>query len=497
MGPERVALTSEDRRDYGTIRLDATGRIASWCGEAEVVTGFSGADAIGQHVRILYSPEDGESQVPEAHLHHAASEGLFHEEEWRPRKDGGRYWAEFLIYSVCETHGYQPGFALMIRDITPRKLADDQLRKLWRAVEQSPTSVVITDVNGAIEYVNPKFTVLTGYTLADALGQNPRILKSEVTPSSAYSDMWNTILSGEEWRGEFCNRKKNGELYWEFASISAVRNAEGQITHFVAVKEDITERKKVEEQIRVLNHDLEERANQLQALNEELAAFSFSVSHDLRAPLRRVDGFSQALLEDYADLLAGDGIDYLHRIRGSVGRMSQLIEDMLLLSQVTRSEMRHDRVDISAIAAEVAEDLRRSSPDRKVEVVIHPSMVADGDPRLLRIALENLIGNAWKFSSVRGDARIEVGHGNADAGEFYFVRDNGAGFDMKHAEKLFAPFQRLHSETEFPGTGIGLATVQRVIRRHGGRIWATGKVDCGATFFFSLWATTLPACWHG
>lgn len=159
--------------------------------------------------------------------------------------------------------------------------------------------------------------------------------------------------------------------------------------------------------------------------------------------------------------------------------------------------MRHDRVDISAIAAEVAEDLRRSSPDRKVEVVIHPSMVADGDPRLLRIALENLIGNAWKFSSVRGDARIEVGHGNADAGEFYFVRDNGAGFDMKHAEKLFAPFQRLHSETEFPGTGIGLATVQRVIRRHGGRIWATGKVDCGATFFFSLWATTLPACWHG
>jgi two-component system NtrC family sensor kinase len=219
--------------------------------------------------------------------------------------------------------------------------------------------------------------------------------------------------------------------------------------------------------------------------NKELEAFSYSVSHDLRAPLRSIDGFSQALLEDYADRLDEKGLNYLHRVCAAAKRMDELIDDLLQLSRVSRAELTRGRVDLSAIARTVADDLARKDPDRKIAWLIEDDLFVDADIRLMRVLFDNLLGNAWKFTAKTAEAHIEVGRQRHER-DVYFVHDNGAGFDMAHAAKLFSPFQRLHSQSEFEGTGIGLATVYRVIDRHGGRVWAEGAVGEGATLFFSI-----------
>lgn len=224
---------------------------------------------------------------------------------------------------------------------------------------------------------------------------------------------------------------------------------------------------------------------ELESKNRELEAFSYSVAHDLRAPLRSIDGFSRILLKDHAASLNDEAQEHLGYIRESAQRMARLIDDLLSLSRVIRSEFQRERVDLSAIAANVVARLQRDNPDRQVQAVIARPLVASGDVRLLTIALENLIGNAWKFTGKRADARIEVAY-REEGGGVFMVRDNGAGFDMTYASKLFGVFQRLHTNDEFEGTGIGLATVQRIVRRHGGRIWAEGEIGKGATFFFTL-----------
>ena len=227
-------------------------------------------------------------------------------------------------------------------------------------------------------------------------------------------------------------------------------------------------------------------AEELAQKNKELEAFSYSVSHDLRAPLRSIDGFSSALLEDYGGKLDEKGQEYLRRVRGATRRMGELIDDLLQLSKVGRAELQRRQVDLSAIAWGVVADLRRAAPHRQVQVAIQDGIVANADQRLLQVVLENLLGNAWKFTANIAEARIELGTAQQENVISYFVRDNGAGFDMSYAQKLFAPFQRLHSEAKFPGTGIGLATVHRIVERHGGRIWGEGIVDQGATFSWTL-----------
>ncbi|HON72569.1 MAG TPA: ATP-binding protein, partial [bacterium] len=207
---------------------------------------------------------------------------------------------------------------------------------------------------------------------------------------------------------------------------------------------------------------------------------------DLRAPLRSIDGFSQALLEDYEDKLDEQGKDYLRRVRAATQRMSQLIDDLLNLSRISRTEMHYEEVNLTAIAKAIAAELQKTQPERQVEFVIGENIVARGDSHLLRIVLDNLLRNAWKFTSKHPHARIEFGTIQQDGRLVYYVRDNGAGFDMNYANKLFTPFQRLHKSTEFEGTGIGLATVQRIIHRHGGSVWAEGEVEKGATFYFTL-----------
>ena len=240
------------------------------------------------------------------------------------------------------------------------------------------------------------------------------------------------------------------------------------------------------EEQQALVRQLHQRTAQLEATNKELEAFSYSVSHDLRSPLRSIDGFSLALLEDYGQVLDATGQEYLQRVRTATQRMGQLIDDLLSLARVTRSELHHEHVDFSALTATIADALQRENPDRQVDVIIAPGLVGHGDARLLQIVLENLLGNAWKFTVKRPCATIEFGAVPCNGQKAYFVRDNGAGFDMAYANKLFGAFQRLHPMAEFSGTGIGLATVQRIIHRHGGHVWAESAVDQGATFYFTV-----------
>lgn len=268
-----------------------------------------------------------------------------------------------------------------------------------------------------------------------------------------------------------------------------------QAMHTLA--QDIDKLARAEKEIQQLNMDLEqrveERTAQLEAVNQELESFSYSVSHDLRAPLRSIDGFSQALLEDYGDRLDHEGVDHLRRVRRAAQRMGSLIDDILRLARVTRTDMTPRAIDLSALAHEVIEDLHKHKWSARAKPVVQPGLMTYGDAALVRVVLENLIDNAWKYSSKAPVSKIEIGSTRQNGLQVFFVRDNGVGFDMAFVSKLFGAFQRLHTEQEFPGTGIGLTTVQRIVHRHGGRVWAESAPGAGATFYFTFGTSRVAA----
>jgi PAS domain S-box-containing protein len=350
--------------------------------------------------------------------------------------------------------------------------------------------VAISDSKGMLTYVNDRFCEISGYARDELLGYSYNKVSSGSHSKIFFSNLWDTISKGQVWSGELQDRKKDGSLYWVDTTIVPFVDERGIPYQYISIQADISERKgaerKLQEYREHLEEMVEERTHNLKVVNRELESFCYSVSHDLRAPLRSIDGFSQALLEDYGGDLDKTAQDYLVRVRYSTQRMGQLIDDLLKLSHVVRTDMSRLSVDLAGLARNVETQLRERNPDRNVELVINGDLVAQGDERLLLAMFENLLGNAWKFTASREDARVELGELEQDGRKVYYVKDNGAGFDQSYAHKLFEPFQRLHSEQEYEGTGIGLATVQRIVRRHGGEIWAEGKVDQGATIYFTL-----------
>jgi light-regulated signal transduction histidine kinase (bacteriophytochrome) len=298
------------------------------------------------------------------------------------------------------------------------------------------------------------------------------------------------VTSREPYNIEFRLLHPVRGIRWAQTIGQVERDGSGQIVKLKGTVQDITERKNAEEEIKQLNQNLEskveERTSQLANANKELESFSYSVSHDLRAPLRAMDGFSLAVLEDYSSLLDSTGRNYLNRIREASQKMAQLIDAMLILSRVTRAEINRSHINISNLAENIAIELATHEPRRNVTWKIAPDLNALADPTLIKSVMENLLGNAWKFTSRHPRCMIEVGKMMQNGNEVFYVKDDGAGFDMKYMSKMFAPFQRLHSSTEFEGTGIGLATVNRIINKHGGRIWAEGEPEKGATIYFTL-----------
>jgi PAS domain S-box-containing protein len=296
--------------------------------------------------------------------------------------------------------------------------------------------------------------------------------------------------SGSIWEAEYRFRRADGTYASVIDRAYLQRNEAGRAVRLVGAMMDITDRKRAESELRQLTADLEQRVArrtaELEASNRELEAFTYAVSHDLRAPLRAIESFGAALLEDCGERLDDTGRRHLERIRRAGRRMSRLVDDLLILSRVTRQPMQQEEVDLSALAQGVVEELRGNEPQRQVDFDIAPNLRVIGDPGLLRVALVNLFANAWKYTSRHPHATITLGSEEVAGVTAYFVRDDGAGFDPRYADRLFLPFQRLHSASQFEGNGVGLATVRRVIERHGGRIWAVGAVEQGATFWFSL-----------
>lgn len=350
--------------------------------------------------------------------------------------------------------------------------------------------VGITDQEGHITYANDRFCEISGYSRGELLGQTYKLLNSNHHDKTYYDSLWKTVAGGRVWHGEIRDKRKDGGLYWVETTIVPFVDDNGVPYQYISIQTDISERKQAESKLHEYQEHLEDmvedRTNELQLANRELESFCYSVSHDLRAPLRSIDGFSQALLEDFSDILDAKAMDFLGRVRGASQRMSELIDDLLKLSRVVRSEIIKVDVNLSQVACEVIYALRSAEPARSIDVVVQPDLMVKGDKRLLQAMMENLLGNAWKFTNRHVDPRIEFGIETHDGKTIYYVRDNGAGFEQSYAHKLFEPFQRLHSVKEFEGSGIGLATVNRIVRRHGGEIWAKGEVGRGATFYFTL-----------
>jgi len=418
--------------------------------------------------------------------------------EYRFRRRDGSYAVVFdRGYVVHDENGRPVRMIGAMLDITERKRAEEALSESENRLRQILDGlfgfVGLYTLDGTMIEVNEAPLLAGGVKREEVLGRpfwETYWWNYDQRVQAELKDAMARAARGERVRYEPVVRMQGDRLITVDTTFGPLRDRSGKVAFILAFGVDITERKRAEKAIRELNQDLErrvaDRTAQLEAANKELESFSYSVSHDLRAPLRAISGFSRVLLLKYADRLDREGKDFLQRVDAASRRMGELIENLLNLSRVTRSEIRKEPVDLTLLARSIAEDLQRSDPKRRVTFLIQEGLKASADPHLLRIVLENLLGNAWKFTSKHPTATIEIGRIEKNGNPVYFVRDDGAGFDMAYADKLFGAFQRLHSLNEFVGTGVGLASVQRIIRRHGGKVWAEGAVEKGATFYFTL-----------
>jgi PAS domain S-box-containing protein len=490
--------------------IDQHHHIIHWNKALEEISGIKAVDVLGtnKHWQAFYRNErpcladllvdKKVERIPELYKEKynesKYTEGAYEAIDFFPLIGNEGKWLFFSAAPIKDTQGNVIGAVETLQDMTERKKAEENLKQsmlLNEAIINSvPGLLYLYDDTGHLVHWNKQHEILTGYSGEEIKGRYILDWFGGIEPDTSsikkgIADVTRNGYASAEGR---LITKDGNSIFMSFTGVKL--NISGR-DHLLGIGTDITERKNAAKELEKYRDHLEElvreRTINLEASNKELEAFSYSASHDLRAPLRSIEGFSQALLEDYRDKLDIQGKDYLTRIKTATRRMADLIEDMLQLSRITRMEMNIEKVNLTLIARSVMSELQKSQPQRHVEIRIAENLEDMADLRLMRIVLDNLLSNAWKFTERQANAKIEFGLWKSEgSAKTYFIRDNGAGFDMAYADKLFAPFQRLHADDEFPGTGIGLATVRRIINRHGGKVWAEGEIDKGASFYFII-----------
>jgi PAS domain S-box-containing protein len=491
--------------------LDPQGCVVSWNRGAERLNGYTAEEMIGRHFSRLYPAEDIGVAKPGHQLAEAGEKGRVAEEGWRMRKDGGRFFANVVITAMRDGKGELRGYTNVTRDVSERHRLEEMrlhFRTLFNSLPGlylvlSPDLEIVAASDAYLEATMTRREEIVGRKVFEVFPDNPDDPKATGV-SNLHASLRRVLNKGKSDVmpiQRYDIRGANGEYevrYWSPVNsplLGADKNVEyvihrvEDVTQFVQQKESPAQgesHNRMEAEIYHSAQVVQATNQQLQAANAELEAFSYSVSHDLRAPLRHIDGFADLLMKHGGSSLDDKGRRYIKTISDSAKRMGALIDDLLVFSRIGRAEMHQRKVDLNSLSDEVISDLRVETQGRNVEWKRQGLPVVIGDPALLRQVLVNLFSNAVKYTRPRDPAVIELGFETSSSEFTFYIRDNGVGFDMAYVNKLFGVFHRLHRGDEFEGTGIGLANVQRIIRRHGGRTWAEGKVGEGATFYFSL-----------
>jgi len=494
---EGFRLMVESVGDYAIVRLDAHGCVASWNVGAQRLKGYSADEIIGQHISQFYSDEDVQRDKPANELRLAAERGRFEDEGWRVRKDGSRFWANVILTPLRDTASVLHGFVKVTRDITERKNAEEALRekeeRLRLAQQAGRIGTFEWNMQTGLNTWSPELEAMYGLPIGSFARTQPaweQLVHSE-DRAAAMGRTQRAFETGTPTEAEWRVIWPDGSVHWIFGCFQVFKDTAGKAQRLAGVNIDITERKQAEEQIRHLNADLERRVKdrtaELEAANRELEAFSYSVSHDLRAPLRAIDGFSSILLKKHASELSEKGKENLRLVRDNTQQMGRLVDDLLSFSRLSRQPVNKQPTDMAELVRQCLAELRTDQEGRRVELTVGNLVQCAAEPALLKQVWMNLLSNALKFTRKKETARLEIGCRKNDDGDMaFFVRDNGVGFDMQYAHKLFGVFQRLHRAEDYEGTGVGLAIVQRIIHRHGGKVWAEAEPGKGAAFFFTV-----------
>lgn len=500
--PEYYRLAIESLKEYALLTMDKDLTISSWSGPAAQMFGYAESEIIGKNVTMLFTPEDIALGINESEFAKALEHGREDDERWHLCKDGRRIWCYGLSFPLKDEKGAVRGFVKLIRDDTERKRKDDLLLENEERLSLAAESTGI----GTWDYHVAEKTLKLSKRAAElfGLGTEPespgfeqflQMIHPEDRPRIA-AELNRCLAAGGTFDAnlEYRVEMPEGAVRWVLTRARGFyersKGHSDKPDRLIGTVIDITDRKRKQVEAQELKEELEvkvrERTARLSTVNKELETFAYSASHDLRAPVRKISAFTQAILESGESKLSPTDQGYFNRIKAAAAKMERLIDDILGLARVTQKPIAVAECDLSAIAREIADELNNSDPGRRVEFVIGSGAKAQGDCELLTVAMRNLLENAWKFTSKHAEARVEFGMKMEKGVRIYFVKDDGAGFDSQFAHKMFGAFQRLHPEEEFPGTGVGLGMVERIVHRHRGRIWAEGGVEQGAAFYFTL-----------
>jgi PAS domain S-box-containing protein len=470
----------ESIRDYAIFLLNPEGYIASWNPGAERLKGYKPHEIIGKHFSVFYSAEEVASGKPAHELKVAAQVGSVEDEGWRIRKDGSRFWADVVISRVLDETGELIGFGKITRDLTERREAEQQYRRLIEGV--TDYAIYSLDAKGHITSWNAGAKRMKGYETAEILGQHfSNFYTVEDVERGQPARVLETAMREGHFEGEGWRIRKDGTRFWSNVVVTAIRDEEGTLLGFSKITRDVTDRKALLDTIQQHSQELEIRIKEREQTNAELEAFSYSVSHDLRAPIRAIEGFTDIILEDFGEALPAQAKEYLQQIVSSTARMNRLVQDLLNYGRLSRIELDIGPVNVESVINEACNQLDAEVRSR-VSVSVDSKLMVKAHAAVFRQVISNLMNNAVKFTKPGMPPKVEVRAFRHDNFVHIEVRDEGIGIAAQHQGRIFQVFERLHNAEEYPGTGIGLAIVKRGVTRMGGTVSLQSEVGKGSTF---------------